>query len=64
MNSKRIARTLCVLVFVFISVVSVVIFLTENHLMIVDYIFILGAPFAFGALAYFVGLYHDPTAPD
>lgn len=61
-NAKRVARTLSLLAFGFMSIVSVVVFSTEDHLTIVDYFLILGAPFAFGALAYFVGLHYDPTA--
>lgn len=63
-NPKRVAKTLGLVAFGFMSLVSLVIFYTEDQLSGVDYLFILGAPFALGALTYFVGLHHDPAASD
>jgi hypothetical protein len=58
------ARTLSVLVFSFMCLVSVVVFATDEHVAPVDYILIVGAPFVMGAGAYFVVLHHDPTASE
>ncbi|WP_260295757.1 hypothetical protein [Sedimenticola hydrogenitrophicus] len=46
------------------SIVSVVIVSTEKHLTIIDYFLIIGMPIVMSALAYFVGLFHDPKASD
>jgi hypothetical protein len=62
--ARIVARTLSILVFAFMCVVSVVAFATDEHLTIVDYFLIFSAPFVMGALAYFVGLYHDPAASE
>ena len=48
----------------FMSLVSLVVLYTEDHLTGFDYVLLLGAPVALSALAYFVGLHHDPTASD
>jgi len=58
------ARTVSVLVFAFMCLVSVAVFATDEHLTTVDYFLILGAPFVMGAGAYFVVLHHDPTASE
>lgn len=63
-TKKRVAKTLGILVFCFMSIVSVVIISTEEHLTIVDYSLIIGMPIVMSALAYFVGLHHDPKAFD
>ena len=63
-TSAKVARSLGLLAFGFMTIVSVVVFYTEDDLTILDYFLIIGAPFALGALAYFVGLHHDPTASD
>ena len=55
--AKRVARTLSVSMFALMCVVSVVAFATDEHLTIVDYFLIFGAPSVMGALAYFVGLH-------
>ena len=52
------------LAFGFMGVVSFVVFFSEDNLNIFDYLLILGAPPALGALFYFVGLHHDPSASD
>jgi hypothetical protein len=63
-HPRGVARTLSLVAFGFMSLVSFVLFYTEDQLSGVDYLclLILGAPFALGALSYFVGLHHDPTA--
>ena len=63
-NAKKIAKTLSLMAFGFMSLVSLMVFYTEDQLSGLDYLFILGSPFALGALTYFVGLHHDPTASE
>ena len=63
-NARRTAKTLSLLAFGIMSLVSLVVFYTEDHLSVLDYLFIPGLPFALAALAYFVGLHHDPTASE
>jgi hypothetical protein len=46
------------------SLVSLVVFYTEEDLTAVDYFLLLGAPIALSVLVYLVGLHHDPTASD
>ncbi|MDH3378504.1 MAG: hypothetical protein OEQ39_16305 [Gammaproteobacteria bacterium] len=46
------------------SVVSAIVFFTEEHLGVFDVLLILGAPFALGAIFYFVVFHHDPNASD
>jgi len=58
------AKTLGLVAFGFMSLVSLVVFYTEDQLSGLDYLFILGSPFALGALTCFVGLHHDPTASE
>lgn len=62
--TKRAARTLGAITSAFISIVSVVAFLTDEHLTTLDSILIFSAPFVMGAGAYFVGLYHNPSASE
>lgn len=63
-NARKMAKTLSLLAFGFMSLVSLVVFYTQDQLSVLDYLFILGSPFALAALAYFVGLHHDPTASE
>lgn len=63
-HARTVARSLALLAFSIMTVVSVVVYYTEDHLTMVDYILIVCGPFALGALAYFVGLHHDPAASD
>jgi len=63
-NAGKIARTLSLVAFSFMSLVSLVVFYTEDQLSGLDYLFIIGSPFALGALTWFVGLHHDPTASE
>jgi len=63
-NAGKIARTLSLVAFGFMSLVSLVVFYTEDQLSGLDYLFIIGSPFALGALTWFVGLHHDPTASE
>lgn len=63
-KARRVARAMGLLASGFISAVSLLVFFTEDNLDIIDYFLILGAPPILGALFYFVGLYHDPTASD
>lgn len=59
-NSKQAARTVGLLTFVLMSLVSAVVFFTEGRLTVIDYCLLIGAPFASAILAYFVVLNHDP----
>jgi hypothetical protein len=63
-NPTSIAKALGLLVFGLMSLISPVIFYTNDQLTGVDCLLSLGAPFPLGDLTYFVVLYHDPTAPD
>jgi len=63
-NLKKMANTLSLVAFTFMSFVSVVVFFIEDELSSGDYLVMVGAPFALGALAYFVGRHHDPNACD
>ena len=63
-KARRVARALGLLATGFMIAISLLVFFTEDDLDIIDYILILGAPPALGALFYLVGLYHDPTASD
>ena len=63
-NARRVARTLGLGAFGFMCVVSAVVFFTEDDLGVFDYLLMVAGPFALGALAYFVGLHHDPEASD
>ncbi len=63
-NPRRLALALGTLMFTFMSVVSLVIFYTEERRDLADCLLIVGAPFAMAMLAYLVGLYHDPNASD
>lgn len=63
-NKRRLARALGLLMFVFMSFVSVIVFFTEDQLNGIDYVFIVGAPLGMAALGYFIGLHHDPKASD
>jgi len=56
------ARTLSLLAFSFMALVSLVVFYTESHLTGFGYALLLGLPIALSILAYFVRLQHDPTA--
>lgn len=46
----------------FATIVSIVIFLTEEDHDVIDCIFIGGFPFAFATLAYFIGLHVSDNA--
>ena len=63
-NARKTAKTLSLLAFGFMSLVSLVVFYTEDHLSVLDYLFIPGSPFALAALTCYVGLHHDPTASE
>jgi hypothetical protein len=63
-NPRRVARTLSLLAFSFMGLVSLVVFYTKDHLTGFGYVLLLGLPIALSILAYFVGLHHDPTASD
>jgi hypothetical protein len=63
-QARRLANTLAVSAFIFTSVVAAVVFFTEEQLNAMDYVLIVGAPFALAVVAYFVGLRHDPNASD
>lgn len=58
-RARRRARTIGLLAFSFAAAVSVLIFFTQDSFDAVDILFIVGMPPAFGAGAYFVGLYHS-----
>ena len=63
-NAKRVAITLGLLGFGLMSAISLLIFVTEEQSGVVDFLLLLGAPFAFAALAYFVGLWNTPETSD
>lgn len=63
-KNPRLAKTLSIISFLFSCMVSVGIFFTEDTLGAVDYAFIALSPPAFAAIAYLVGLYHDPSASE
>jgi hypothetical protein len=63
-QSVIVARTLGMVFFSIMSLVSIVVFLTEDRLDAFGYILIVGAPFGMGAIGYFVGLHNDPTSSD
>lgn len=56
------AKSLAVLFGGFATIVSIVIFLTEEDLDVIDCIFVGGFPFAFATLAYFIGLHVSDNA--
>jgi hypothetical protein len=63
-KARRTAKAMGLLAFGFMGLVSLVVFFSDDNLNIFDYSLILGAPPALGALFYFVGLHHDPSASD
>lgn len=63
-TAKRVAVTLSLLAFGFMSAVSLVVFVTEERSGVVDSLLLVSAPFILAALAYFVGLWHKPEASD
>lgn len=63
-SARRLAKALSLLMFAIMSTVSAVVFVTQEQLSGLDYVFIAGAPFAMATLGYFVGRHHDPSASD
>ena len=63
-NPKRLARTLSLLALGFMTLVSMVLYSTEDHLNGFDYLLLIAAPIVSSAVAYLVGLYHDRTASE
>lgn len=63
-NGRKLARGLSLLMFAFMSAVSVVVLCTQDQINGIDYLFIVGAPSVMVGLGYFVGLHHDPNASD
>ena len=63
-ESITVARTLGIVFFGIMSLISIVVFLTEEQLDTVGCILIVTAPFGMGAIGYFVGLHNDPTSSD
>jgi hypothetical protein len=63
-SSRRLARRLSWLAFVLMGAISLFVFLTEDQLGAMDYVLLIGAPFALAGLAYFVGLHYDPNTPE
>jgi hypothetical protein len=59
---KKGAMAFCLIFFAFASLVSVVIWWTSKDIDLIDYLFILGSPLVFGAVAYFIGLYVSDDA--
>jgi hypothetical protein len=58
------AKSLALLFGGFATIVSIVIFLTEEGLDLFDCIFVGGFPIAFATLAYFIGLHVSDNAED
>ncbi len=63
-ESLIVARTLGVVFFSIMSLISIVVLLTEDRLDTFGYILIVAAPFGMGAIGYFVGRHNDPTSSD
>lgn len=63
-TSATVARSLGLVFFSIMSLISVIVFLTEDHLDAIGYMLIIAAPFGMGAIGYFVGLHNDPTSSD
>lgn len=63
-ESVTVARTLGMVFFTIMSLISVVVFLTDDRLDAFGCILIVAAPFGMGAIGYFVGLHNDPTSSD
>ena len=63
-KAKRVAITLSLLAFGFMSAVSLLVFITGEQSGVVDSLLLLGAPFVLAVLAYVVGLWHKPEASD
>jgi hypothetical protein len=63
-KDPRLAKRLSIISFLFSFTISVGIFFTEETLDAVDYALIVLMPLAFAVGAYFVGLYHDPSASE
>ena len=57
-TSSKITRAVSLSIFILMSVVSLVIFLTEKHLAISDFLIVIASPFALGFLFYLEGLLH------
>jgi hypothetical protein len=63
-DSRRVARSLALFLFVFALLVGIIILLTETELDLVGYVLVIGAPFILGAIGYFVGLTQDVDGSD
>ena len=63
-QQKKAAKVVSLLIFIFVSFVSTVIFFSDKPLSGFDYILIFASPFALSAFCYFVVLHHDPKASD
>ena len=62
-KARRVAITLSLLAFGFMSAVSLLVFITGEQSGVVASL-LLGAPFVLAVLAYVLGLWHKPEAPD
>ena len=63
-KARRVAIALSVLVFGFMSAVSLAVFLTEKPSNVADFLLLVIAPVVLAALAYLIGLWHEPQASD
>ena len=63
-QQKKAAKIVSLLVFIFMSVVSTIIFFSDKPLKGFDYFLIWVSPIALSTFCYFVVLYHDPKASD
>jgi ABC-type Na+ efflux pump permease subunit len=63
-ESVIVARTLGIVFFGIMSLISIVVFLTEDQLDAFGYVLIVAAPFGMGAIGYFVGLYNHGMSSD
>ena len=63
-SKRRSAMMVSALILIFMSIISVVILLTEDNLELLDYMLIIGGPCVLSVLFYFVVLHHDPDASD
>lgn len=63
-QSAIVARTLGLVFFGIMSLISLVVYFTDDRLDTLGYILLVAAPFGMGAIGYFVGLHNDPKSPD
>lgn len=63
-KKKKSAKSVSLFVFIFMVLVSAVIYIKSDTLDMVSYLLIMGAPFVMFTFFYLVVLHHDPNAND